>query len=279
MRGEDMKSVGGLDNSLFKTMSSKKTSKNQSAVRRKLERIKRKLRSGARLTAAEKEFLRRYAPGLYREAIAAEHQRAAYEARLKRCRTKEEAERVKTEKMMEMAARKDQDPETKMIHMAQTRAAEQAAAPSIRRKPSQVDLENKRRQVQRRQQKVRKEKEKEKQTRERHDRERMEEERWKDQYYESERILEKQQEAYLDKEAGIYKRPLRNTGEAAVQEEYEKKEAMIVGNVEMSGEHVAFARGHAAYQAAAQAGLGAADASGQTGGAPAASGGPEAETH
>ena len=58
-----MKSVGGLDTSMYKELSTKKTSKDRSAIRRKLERIKRKLRAGGRLTPAEKEFLRKYAPG------------------------------------------------------------------------------------------------------------------------------------------------------------------------------------------------------------------------
>ena len=142
-----MKSVGGLDTSMYKELSTKKTSKDRSAIRRKLERIKRKLRAGGRLSPAEKEFLRKYAPGLYREAIAAEQEREAYEARLRQCRTKEEAERVKTEKMMEMMAKKDEAAEIKMIRMAQTKAAEEAAQSSLRRLPSLVDLENRRREA------------------------------------------------------------------------------------------------------------------------------------
>ena len=253
-----MKSVGGLDTSMYKELSTKKTSKDRSAIRRKLERIKRKLRAGGRLTPAEKEFLRKYAPGLYREAIAAEQEREAYEARLRQCRTKEEAERVTTEKMMEMMAKKDEAAEIKMIRMAQTKAAEEAAQSSLRRLPSLVDLENRRREAQRKRKKIQEQKERERLARERHTkerqtRERLQKKRWEDQYYESERILDKQKERYWDKEAGIYKRPLRKTSEAKVQEEYEHKEAVIAGNIDVPGEHAAFARGHAAYQAAAEA--------------------------
>ena len=93
----------------------------------------------------------------------------------------------------------------------------------------------------------------ERHTKERQTRERLQKKRWEDQYYESERILDKQKERYWDKEAGIYKRPLRKTSEAKVQEEYEHKEAVIAGNIDVPGEHAAFARGHAAYQAAAEA--------------------------
>ena len=88
-----MNLVNGWNNSLFKVLSSKKSPDNRAAIRRKLERIRHKLRSGARLTPAEKEFLRRYAPQLYEQAMAIERERAAYEERLKKCRTEEELER------------------------------------------------------------------------------------------------------------------------------------------------------------------------------------------
>ena len=79
-----MKYVSGWDKSLLQEVSSKRTSNSSVAVRKKLERIKRKLRAGVRLTPEEKAFLRQYAPRLYEEAMAAERERAAYEERLKK---------------------------------------------------------------------------------------------------------------------------------------------------------------------------------------------------
>lgn len=60
-----MKQINGWDKSLFREVSSDKTSKSRAAIRRKLERIRHKLMAGGRLTAEEKAFLRRYAPALY----------------------------------------------------------------------------------------------------------------------------------------------------------------------------------------------------------------------
>lgn len=258
-----MKSVGDLDSSMLKALSAKKTSgssgsENRTAIRRKLERIKRKLRAGGRLTPSEKEFLRKYAPGLYQEAIAAEQERAAYEERLKQCRSREEAERVKTEKMMELMAKKDEALEVKVIRGAQVKAAEAAVETFIRRLPSLVDQESRRREAQKKRKKIQEEKERERlsrerRARERQTRERIQKKRVLEQHYESERILEKQKERYWEKEAGIYKRPIRKTSEAKVQEEFEHKEAVIAGNIDVPGAHAAFARGHAAYQAAAEA--------------------------
>ena len=92
-----MKQINGWDKSLFREVSSDKTSKSRAAIRRKLERIRHKLMAGGRLTAEEKAFLRRYAPALYDLAMAMERERAAYEERLKNCRTKEEADRIMME--------------------------------------------------------------------------------------------------------------------------------------------------------------------------------------
>ena len=71
-----MKQINGWDKSLFREVSSDKTSKSRAAIRRKLERIRHKLMAGGRLTAEEKAFLRRYAPALYDLAMAMERERA-----------------------------------------------------------------------------------------------------------------------------------------------------------------------------------------------------------
>lgn len=110
-----MKQINGWDKSLFREVSSDKTSKSRAAIRRKLERIRHKLMAGGRLTAEEKAFLRRYAPALYDLAMAMERERAAYEERLKNCRTKEEADRIMMEKMAQMGSAREEDAETKIM--------------------------------------------------------------------------------------------------------------------------------------------------------------------
>ncbi len=231
--------VNGANPGTIKLLSSDKTTKNQAVIRRKLERIKRKLRGGGRLTASEKEFLRRYAPELYREAIAIEREREAYENRLKQCRTREEAERVKTEKMAEIAAAKDEDLDAKMIRMAQTKAAEESAAPTLRRKPSQTEKEKKQREIARK-----KRKEQEKKERERLNQERRERERQEDEYFEEKRIEEEQKQRYWAREAGIiYKRPVREMdGDTA-------GEVITAANLERVEEQAARVRGREAYRA------------------------------
>lgn len=240
-----MKLVNGANPGTIKLLSSNKTDRNQAVIRRKLERIKRKLRAGARLTASEKEFLRRYAPQLYREAVAIEREREAYEKRLKQCRTKEEAERVKTEKMAEIAASKDEDVDTKIMRMAQTKAAEEIAAPVIRRKPSLAEKEKRQREIARKQRK-----EREKKERERINKERREKEREEDEYFKAKRRQEEQKQRYWAKEAGIiYKRPVRE------MDGDNEGEVITAANLERVDEQAARVRGRAVYQAvASQAG-------------------------
>lgn len=71
-----MKNINGCDKSLFREVTSDRTSKSKAAIRRKLERIRHKLMAGGRLTAEEKAFLRRYAPALYELAMSMEIGRA-----------------------------------------------------------------------------------------------------------------------------------------------------------------------------------------------------------
>lgn len=232
--------VNGAGPGTIKLLSSGKTTKNQEVIRKKLERIKRKLRGGGRLTASEKEFLRRYAPELYRQAIAIERERAAYEERLKQCRTKEEAERVKTEKMAEVAGSKDEDLDMKIIRMAQIKAAEEIAAPTIKRRPSQTEKEKQQREIARK-----KRKEREKKERERLNRERRERERQEDEYYKEKRIEEEHRQRYWAREAGIiYKRPVRE------MDGDNEGEVITAANLERVEEQSFRVRGRAAYRAA-----------------------------
>ena len=59
------------------------------------EQIDAKMRSGKRLSAAEMEYLKEHDPQTYQKAREIEMEREAYERELKRCRTKEEVQRVK----------------------------------------------------------------------------------------------------------------------------------------------------------------------------------------
>lgn len=208
MRGESMKQVSGWNKTLLKEVSSDKPSKSRAAIRRKLARIRQKLMAGGRLTAEEKAFLRRYAPKLYEEAMAMERERAAYEERLKRCRTKEEAERIKTEKMMETADAKEEDKELRMMRMAQIKAAEDASAPAVNRKPSQVEKEKKRIREEKRKRDARTVAERKEFDKARRERERADRRRRDDRYYESERLKEEAEEDYRKRKEGvIYKKP------------------------------------------------------------------------
>lgn len=245
-----MEYISGRNNSVFKAVASKKSGSSRASIRRKLEKIKQKLRSGARLTASEKEFLRKYAPALYEEAMAMERQRQAYEERLKNCRTREEAQRIKMEKMMEIAAAEKEDPETKAMRMAQTEAAEEETAAAVRRKPKQNETEaaKKQKETQQRREETRKEAAEE----------RLEKKRWEDRYYEAGEKPGSEAKSRPEEETGIY----GPTGYGSKRKP-ESQPAQGEGETgAVSGKkasdprerQTAFARGHAAYQAAAAAG-------------------------
>ncbi len=81
---------------------------NTSSVSR--EQIDAKMRSGKRLSAAEMEYLKEHDPQTYQKAREIEMEREAYERELKRCRTKEEVQRVKlSHAAASMAAVKEAD--------------------------------------------------------------------------------------------------------------------------------------------------------------------------
>ncbi len=137
-----------LNASFTKAVSSGTKSNDEMAIQRKLGKIRAKLRSGARLTSEEKEFLKKHDPKLYSKVIALEREQAAYEERLKTCRTRDDAERIKTEKLAEITANiKEEDVEYMMIRLTQMRASEKKMAPSVSRKPWLRDLEQKRREA------------------------------------------------------------------------------------------------------------------------------------
>lgn len=144
----------------------------EQAVREKLAKIRAKLRSGARLTAAEKNFLQSHDPQLYRKMMALEKEEAAYEERLKQCGTRDEAERAKTEKLGQIAAGlKEEDPEFSMLRLTRMQDVEKKTAFAVSKKPWQRELNQKKAEERRR---IRK-KEEEKARQERARRKRREE--------------------------------------------------------------------------------------------------------
>lgn len=65
----------------------------------KLQEIHAKLQAGSQLTQQERDYLKAKDPEAYQELIQEEREQRAYEAALRRCRTKEEAERLKVNQL------------------------------------------------------------------------------------------------------------------------------------------------------------------------------------
>ncbi len=134
--------MGKTGASVFKTLAPEKKKTSDAEVKKRISKIKTKLKSGAKLGAADKAFLRKHAPELNRKVLALEKEREAYEERLKECKTRDEVEEAKLQKKGEMSSTmKDTDPEFAMIRMAQMTAAESEAAPSVKQKPWRYEIE------------------------------------------------------------------------------------------------------------------------------------------
>ena len=142
-------SFGGMNQTskLFvETVTRNKGGLSKSQIQRKLQKIKNKLRAGARLTGEEKEFLREHAPELYRKVIALERERAAYEEQLRAAKTREDAENIRMSKMaMSAGSAKEENTEFDMIRMAQLQAAEAETRQIVLSKPSRQDRERRER--------------------------------------------------------------------------------------------------------------------------------------
>lgn len=142
---------------LGKVLSAGMLGSEDKAVKEKLAKIRAKLRSGARLTGEEKNFLQTHDPQLYRKITALEKEEAAYEERLKKCSTRDEAERAKTEKLGQIAADlKQEDPEFSMLRLTRMQDVEKKTAIAVSRKPWQRELNQKKLEERRR---IRKKKE------------------------------------------------------------------------------------------------------------------------
>lgn len=128
------------------TVTRNKGGLSKSQIQKKLQRIKNKLKAGARLTGEEKAFLREHAPDLYRKVIALERERAAYEEQLKAARTRDEAENIRMNRMtMAAAAGEKKDVEFEMIRMAQLQAAEAETKMIVLSKPWKHEQDRERR--------------------------------------------------------------------------------------------------------------------------------------
>ncbi len=120
-------------------------SSEEMAVQEKLGKIRAKLQSGARLTGAEKEYLKKHDPQLYSKVMALEEEEEAYAERLKQSRTRNDAERAKTEKLAELAANmKKEDAAYMLARLNRMREVEKKLASVILRKPWQQELDRKR---------------------------------------------------------------------------------------------------------------------------------------
>lgn len=131
--------------SFVKVLNSGLKSCEEAGVQEKIGQLRAKLLSGAGLTSTEKEYLKKHDPQLYGKVMELEREQEEYEERLKRSRTRDDAERIKTEKLAEIYAGMDkEDTEYMMIRLIQMQKAEKKTASIVLRKPWQRELDKKR---------------------------------------------------------------------------------------------------------------------------------------
>jgi uncharacterized coiled-coil DUF342 family protein len=82
------------------------------------ERIRHKLLLGKKLSGEDKRWLRENAPDLYEKAEKVEQERDAYEAALRRCRTKADVERLERHMTLSAASTGKGDPEFAAMRIA-----------------------------------------------------------------------------------------------------------------------------------------------------------------
>ncbi len=134
-----------LNASFAKALNGGRKSSEETAVQEKIAGLRAKLLSGARLSGTEKDYLKKHDPQLYGKVVALEREQEEYEERLKRSRTRDDAERVKTEKLAEISAdMRKEDAEYMMIRLMQMKKVEKKTASVVLRKPWQKELDKKR---------------------------------------------------------------------------------------------------------------------------------------
>ncbi|MCL1983695.1 MAG: hypothetical protein FWG53_11510 [Clostridiales bacterium] len=69
----------------------------------KMSSIYNMLNAGKRLTPSEKEYLRGHEPALYQKVIMIENERDSFKRELRRCKTKDEADRLRYTKYLQLA--------------------------------------------------------------------------------------------------------------------------------------------------------------------------------
>ncbi len=65
----------------------------------KLARITNKVLNGRKLTSEERDYLRAKSPQAYQQLLKSEEEQKSYEAALRRCKTKEDVQRLKTDRI------------------------------------------------------------------------------------------------------------------------------------------------------------------------------------
>lgn len=140
-----------MNTSFAKSVSPGLSGKEETSVKDKLSKIRAKLRSGARLSGEEKEVLRANDPGFYQKVMELEKEAAAYEERLKKSRTRDEAEQAKTEKLGQIAADLNKEaPEYSFLRLMRMQEAERKMASTISRKPWRREIDQKKLEEERR---------------------------------------------------------------------------------------------------------------------------------
>ena len=133
-------SKADLNTSLIEAMKPKEQEYTQEEIQKKVEDMKSKLRSGGRLSPKEKEFLAKNAPEVYRDVVEVEKEREAFTARLRACKTKQEAESVKTSQVTQILASTTRDTaDLGVIRIAQMDAAVAELGSFLKELPEQLE--------------------------------------------------------------------------------------------------------------------------------------------
>lgn len=133
-------SKADLNTSLIEAMKPKEQEYTQEEIQKKVGDMKSKLRSGGRLSPKEKEFLAKNAPEVYRDVVEVEKEREAFTARLRACKTKQEAESVKTSQVTQILASTTRDTaDLGVIRIAQMDAAVAELGSFLKELPEQLE--------------------------------------------------------------------------------------------------------------------------------------------